>query len=163
VSITASAAALLADVDEWIRSDTRAIFVCGVTAQLLAIERTSVPLSAVPQVRVQTRTGGWITISASRLPCASDTDHIALVVEPTRDEELVPLLLAAYALTHGEERVVLGVLAGASSKEIAHALGITPQTVQQHLKRIFEKLTVHSRGELRARLQAQRYRLPCPA
>jgi DNA-binding CsgD family transcriptional regulator len=70
---------------------------------------------------------------------------------------------AAYALTHGEERVVLGVLAGASSKEIAHALGITPQTVQQHLKRIFEKLKVHSRGELRARRQAQRYRLPCPA
>jgi len=160
LSVSASATALLSGVDEWLRSGVRAVFIGALTGQLLALERTAAPDSVAPRVRVQTRTGGWLTLSASRLPSSSSPEQIVVVIEFTRDEEMIPLLLATYALTAAEERVVGGVLAGGSSKEIAQALGITPLTVQQHLKRIFEKVNVHSRGELRSRLQAQRYRMP---
>ena len=160
LSVSASATALLSGVDEWLRSGVRAVFIGALTSQLLALERKAAPDSIAPRVRVQTRTGGWLTLSASRLPSSSSADQIVVVIEFTRDEEMIPLLLATYALTAAEERVVRGVLAGGSSKEIAQALGITPLTVQQHLKRIFEKVNVHSRGELRSRLQAQRYRMP---
>jgi DNA-binding NarL/FixJ family response regulator len=46
------------------------------------------------------------------------------------------------------EQDVLGLLSkGYVDKEIAPALGITSWTVHEHVKRIFEKLQVHSRTE----------------
>lgn len=65
----------------------------------------------------------------------------------------MPLLLAAHALTDGEMKIARYALQGFSNKEIAHALSITPLTVQQHLKGVFEKVNVHSRGERLVRLQ----------
>ncbi len=44
------------------------------------------------------------------------------------------------------------VLRGGSTSELANELGLTRHTVQQHLKSMFEKTGVKSRGELVAKV-----------
>ena len=52
-----------------------------------------------------------------------------------------------YHLTPRETDVLGGLQRGLQDKEIAQAIGISPQTVHTHLKRIFEKLDAHTRTE----------------
>ena len=54
-------------------------------------------------------------------------------------------------LSHREETVLLFVGAGRSNKEIARELGVTPETVKTHLKRIFSKLSAGTRAQAVAR------------
>jgi len=58
-------------------------------------------------------------------------------------------------LTGREREVVSGVLAGLSTRQISARLHITTYTVQDHLKAIFTKLGVTSRGELAHHLAFQ--------
>lgn len=62
--------------------------------------------------------------------------------------DVTPLLIAAYGLTGREEQVARHVLLGDSTASIAVALHVSPYTVQEHLKRIFDKTGVNSRREL---------------
>lgn len=54
-------------------------------------------------------------------------------------------------LTASEEAVATMVATGASNKEVASALSISPRTVEVHLGRIYRKLGVRNRAELAAR------------
>jgi DNA-binding NarL/FixJ family response regulator len=54
-------------------------------------------------------------------------------------------------LTRRELDVVAQVVEGRSNDEIAAALGITTKTVENHLRRLFERLGVQSRTELATR------------
>ncbi len=54
---------------------------------------------------------------------------------------------APYHLTPRELDVLSALQRGLQDKEIASAIGISPQTVHTHLKRIFEKLGAHTRTE----------------
>ena len=68
--------------------------------------------------------------------------------------------MLAPSLTRREEQI-LGLLAeGLSNRQMAERLGLRPQTVKNHVRRVFEKLDVHSRLELigALRLQVPRYR-----
>ena len=60
---------------------------------------------------------------------------------------------AATNLTPREEEILMLLSKGFVSKEIASQLGVSYETVRDHLKNIYEKLHVHSRGEAVARFQ----------
>lgn len=62
------------------------------------------------------------------------------------------LLPACQPLTRREAEITAHVLCGHSSTSIGLRLGISPDTVKVHRRRIYRKLTISSQGELFARL-----------
>jgi DNA-binding CsgD family transcriptional regulator len=70
---------------------------------------------------------------------------------------VAPLIVQAYDLTKRESELFQLVVRGHSTGEIAATLHISPNTVQDHLKAIFEKVGVSSRRELVGQLFAQHY------
>jgi DNA-binding CsgD family transcriptional regulator len=69
-----------------------------------------------------------------------------------RSAELALLITEAYGLTARERLVTQLVAQELSTAQIAAHLHLSAYTVQDHLKAIFEKLNVSSRGELVARV-----------
>src|SRR5690606_35263402 len=96
--------------------------------------------------------GRWAVLDASPL-VGADEEQTAISIEPATGDRLLGLLLTAYGLTAREREVHREVIAGHSTAEIAERLFITPNTVQDHLKSMFAKVGVHSRGEMVARLR----------
>jgi two-component system nitrate/nitrite response regulator NarL len=50
-------------------------------------------------------------------------------------------------LSNREAQILQMVAYGATTKEVAHDLGISPHTVKTHLERIFEKLGANDRAQ----------------
>ena len=79
------------------------------------------------------------------------------MIEPAKSGDVAPIIIEAYSLT-ARERDVLGAIArGGSTAEIAAELFLSPHTVRDHVKAVFEKLGVSSRGELVARVFGEHY------
>jgi DNA-binding NarL/FixJ family response regulator len=53
----------------------------------------------------------------------------------------------AVALSKREQEILQKVAYGATTREVAHDLGISPHTVKTHLERIFEKLGANDRAQ----------------
>ena len=64
-----------------------------------------------------------------------------------------PVRTGPDALTASERRVAELAAGGRTNREIAAELYVTLATVQTHLRRVFQKLGVHARTELRAALE----------
>jgi DNA-binding CsgD family transcriptional regulator len=109
-----------------------------------------------PSLRVRTRSGRWVLLHAAAMSGAS-AGAIAVVVQPARPVEMVPLMLASYGLTHREGEVAQLAVLGLPVKAIAGRLGISPYTVQDHLRVIYTKLEVPGRQELAARVFYDHY------
>ena len=58
------------------------------------------------------------------------------------------------ALTAAERRVAEMAAEGQTTPEIAHALFVTPKTVETHLGHAYQKLDIHSRSQLARALTA---------
>ncbi len=97
--------------------------------------------------RVLSRTGRWMVLHGAAL-VSDGARRVAVIVEPAHPARIASLLMAAYGLTDREQDVTRLVLQGNSTAEIAGQLFVSPQTIQQHLKRVFEKTGVRSRREL---------------
>lgn len=68
------------------------------------------------------------------------------------DAASVEASLGEAPLTPREREVVRQLATGAATRDIARAMGVTPQTVNTYLKRVYAKTGVRSRVELLARL-----------
>jgi DNA-binding CsgD family transcriptional regulator len=108
------------------------------------------PGGPLARARVRTPSATWLTVRGSTL---GDGDaQTAVTLEPTRPHELAPLIADAYELTGRERAVTQLVAQGLTTDGIARRVHISPWTVQDHLKAIFEKVGARSRGELVARI-----------
>lgn len=96
---------------------------------------------------VRTVDGRWIRLHGTVIR-VEEEPRTAVIIEPARRDRVALLLMAIYGLTPREREVTHLVLTGCSTAEIAIDLAISPYTVQQHLKRIFDKTGVRSRREL---------------
>jgi DNA-binding CsgD family transcriptional regulator len=101
----------------------------------------------VALARVLSRGGRWMVLHGAAL-VGDGTRRVAVIVEPAHPARISSLLMAAYELTEREQDVTRLVLQGDSTAEIAERLVVSAQTVQQHLKNVFEKTGVRSRREL---------------
>ena len=105
---------------------------------------------AIARARVRTASGAWLIVRGSTL--GDHDEQTAVIIEPARPHELAPLIADAYGFT-GRERAVTQLIAqGLPTNAIGERLHISPWTVQDHLKAIFEKVGVGTRGELVARV-----------
>jgi DNA-binding CsgD family transcriptional regulator len=112
--------------------------------------------AATARARVSTRSGRWLLVRGSMLGDGPEA-RAAVILEPAPSPDLAPLIAAAYGLTDRERRVAQLVAQGHSTNEIASRLHLSPYTVQDHLKSIFDKVGVSARGELVARLFFEHY------
>jgi DNA-binding CsgD family transcriptional regulator len=88
------------------------------------------------------------------------TDHLAIIIEPAKAGEVAPLIVKAYGLTPRELDVTRRIARGMGTSKIAADLHLSPHTVRDHVKAIFEKVGVGSRGELVAKVFANHYAEP---
>jgi DNA-binding CsgD family transcriptional regulator len=99
---------------------------------------------------------GWITLHAS-MPDGAGTGRVAIVLERSASPQSTAVRLEAYGAT-AREREIAGLLAaGLTNPEIAERLVLSPYTVQDHIKSLFEKTNVSSRQELVARIFLEDY------
>jgi DNA-binding CsgD family transcriptional regulator len=97
--------------------------------------------------RVLSRTGNWVILHGACL-LAPGPRQVAVIIEPSHPARISSLLMSAYRLSEREQEVTRLVLQGNSTSQIADELAVSPFTVQQHLKSIFNKTGVHSRRDL---------------
>lgn len=97
--------------------------------------------------------GGFVTLHASRVDDSEDNDDVVVVIEAARPAATADVLAEAYRLTERERHVAALGAGGATTREIARALGISAFTVTDHFKALYAKVGVTSRGELAAALE----------
>ncbi|MFD8965481.1 response regulator transcription factor [Streptomyces sp. NPDC059568] len=121
----------------------------------------SAGLGVQVQSRAISRTGHWITLSAWREKAEGEESEALTYVSlaPSRPGELTAIVLDAYGLTPRERQVAQHVLLGRSTAEVADSLHIGEYTVQDHLRKVFDKAGVRSRREFTGEL-FQRCYLP---
>lgn len=101
----------------------------------------------VAMARVLSRSGKWVVLHGVPLG-SGPTARAAVIIEPAGPARIAPLLMSVYGLTDREQDVARLVLQGCSTTEIAASMFISAHTVQDHLKRIFDKTGVRSRRDL---------------
>jgi DNA-binding CsgD family transcriptional regulator len=107
----------------------------------------------LPTLRARARSGRWLTLYGSLSKATPERRaETVIVIEPTKPEELLPFSMTAYGLSPREEELVRLVVCGLSTTRISRTLFISEHTVQNHLRSVFEKVGVRSRGELVKRL-----------
>ncbi|MFC9330876.1 LuxR C-terminal-related transcriptional regulator [Kitasatospora sp. NPDC057015] len=110
------------------------------------------------RVRTRTRSGRWLVCHASCLREAGGVlGASAVVIEPAKASEIVPLIVDAYELSERELEITQFIARGLATGEIAKQLFLSPHTVRDHVKAVFEKVGVSSRGELVGRLFTEHY------
>jgi DNA-binding CsgD family transcriptional regulator len=114
-----------------------------------------------PMARARVRvpsSGRWLVCHASALREPDGTvGETALVIEPAKASEVAPIIAQAYSLTPREQEITEQIAQGASTGAIAATLFLSPHTVRDYVKTVFDKVGVSSRGELVAKLFAEHY------
>ena len=113
------------------------------------------------RLRVRDRRGRWLVIHASAMAGPhTPAGSVAIVIKAAKSSEIAPIIIDAYSLTPRERDVVSALARGGSTAEIAAELFLSPHTIRDHIKTVFEKFGVSSRNELVARLYGEHYYEP---
>jgi DNA-binding CsgD family transcriptional regulator len=94
--------------------------------------------------------GRWMTLVADRLE--GEPRRTAVTFAPATATQITPSFGKWHGLTAREHAVVTHVVEGEPAKVIAHRLGISRYTVEDHLKSIYRKVEADGRDSLLARL-----------
>jgi DNA-binding CsgD family transcriptional regulator len=148
-SLTPGVERWLDDLDRgaWTAAGKLPSSVMAVAGQAL---RTSVDAESPGEIafaRVLSDSGQWVVLHGATMVSAGPR-RVAVIVEPAQPARIAPLLMSAYGLTEREQELTRLVLQGDSTVQIAERLVVSPHTVQEHLKSIFEKTGVRSRRDL---------------
>jgi DNA-binding CsgD family transcriptional regulator len=100
--------------------------------------------------------GGWITLHASR-PDTTASGRVAIVIERAVSRQSALLRLEVHGASAREREVATLLARGLGTPAIAETLVVSPHTVHDHVKSLFEKLGVASRQELVARVFLEEY------
>jgi DNA-binding CsgD family transcriptional regulator len=127
------------------------------------------PLAA--RARVRTRSGSWLVVhgtplsssslssspSSSAPSSPSGAGRTAVIIQPAGPYDVAPLIALSHGLTEREAQITRLCVEGRPTKAIAAELHVSPYTVQDHLKSIFDKTGVRSRNELVGQIFLQHY------
>ncbi len=127
---------------------TRSERIPGLLAGLVAQARAATS-GQVVSTRVRGAAGSWFRASAARTEI---DDVVALIIEPARPTDLIPVAMESLGLTPREVCIVEHLSRGLADKEIATDLGLSLHTVRDHVKAVLGKCGVNSRGEVVARI-----------
>ena len=147
-------AAITSDAQRWMTELTDAatsggsILPAPILAAAASVDRGELEaVGSVPsRVRVLTRTGRWVTISASRFTGPNLVGHIAVSLQRS-GPEATDLMLEAHGLTARERQLAGLVLHGLSNDEIAQRLFLSRYTVGDHVKAILGKVGARSKQD----------------
>lgn len=99
---------------------------------------------------------GWVTLHAS-LPGAAGDRRVAIVIERATAVRSATVRLEAFGATAREREVATLLARGLSRAAMAEALVLSPHTVEDHAKSLYEKVGVATRQELVARVFLDEY------
>jgi DNA-binding CsgD family transcriptional regulator len=149
--------------DRWLEDLPGGAYGGRLPAAVASVAKTAFRSSAgrdapgeVALARVLSNSGTWVVLHGATLAGGGEP-RIAVIIEPAHPARIVPLLMSAYGLTQREEEVTRLVLQGESTNEIADRLVVSPHTVQEHLKNVFEKTGVRSRRDLTGKVFFSHY------
>ncbi|HEX4752624.1 MAG TPA: LuxR C-terminal-related transcriptional regulator [Solirubrobacterales bacterium] len=98
---------------------------------------------------------GLVTLHASKPDAGGE--RVAIVIEAASGPRAATVRLEAHGATVREREVATLIARGLTNAEIAGALVLSPHTVADHAKSLFEKMGVASRQELVARVFLDEY------
>jgi DNA-binding CsgD family transcriptional regulator len=119
-----------------------------IAARALAPRATGLP----DRVRLRAPNGRWSVIEGAPLEGTRSAAGVAITVRAAAPEEIFDLLCRAHDLSFRERELAELLLRGLSTEQLAGALYISPYTVKDHLKAIFDKTGMRSRRELSSHL-----------
>ncbi|MBA3783365.1 MAG: helix-turn-helix transcriptional regulator [Nocardioides sp.] len=123
--------------------------ILNVAAQLLATEQGVDDHPA--RARVHLAHGRWITAWAARLHATDGSAPIAVTMEETAPLDRLEVFTRACGLSPRETTLVGLLAAGLDTRAVADRMGVSPHTVQDHLKSVFDRTGSRSRRELLSR------------
>lgn len=116
----------------------------NVAAQLLAVE-AGVDAHAAT-TRVHFGEGFWVTARAARLDAG-----IAVTLEESSPSERLDLYARASGLSRREAELLTHLATGGATRDLATLMTVSENTVQDHLKSVFDKTGARTRTALLAR------------
>ncbi|HEY5857283.1 MAG TPA: helix-turn-helix transcriptional regulator [Aldersonia sp.] len=128
----------------------------AIAARARAIAPGTDPLELAARSRVRTRSGSWLLLYGTRLSGVEE-GCTAVIIQPATPREIAPVIALAYGLSQRECHITALCIQGRSTKEMARVMSLSVYTIQDHMKSIFDKTGVRSRGELVGQIFLEHY------
>ena len=138
-------------------SGTRHCFLSGVNIVAARLERTlnHDPETDLPELMLTDESSQrTYRIRAERVVGNDGRPRGLILIEPAASPDITHQIqaLALYGLSRRECEVAVALVRGASTAQIAAELVVSPHTVQDHIRKVYDKLAVNSRHQLATRL-----------